>query len=264
MSADAHPAPALPPDVAALMAELLAGMRAALGANLVGVYLRGSLALGDFDHASSDVDFFAITERPLSAEEFAALAALHEELSRSPNPFGAHLEGLYIDRHAAWRYEPGQRVPAIQRTEALEWSDLGANWIIERWVVRERGVTLLGPAPATLIAPVSAEEMRAAVRARLPGWADFARQTDDPEWHAHLGHKAYCVETMCRALHTLATGETQTKPQAVAWALATLPEPWRATVARSQAWRGDQSHNDSLNAEVQRFILWTAAQAEAG
>jgi hypothetical protein len=99
------------------------------------------------------------------------------------------------------------------------------------------------------------------VRSRLPDWAAFARQTDDPEWQAHLGHKAYCVETMCCALHTLATGEAQTKPQAVSWALATLPEPWRATVERSQAWRGVQTHDDSLNAEVRRFVLWIAAQA---
>ena len=106
--------------------------------------------------------------------------------------------------------------------------------------------------------------MRAAVRARLRDWADFARQTDDPEWQAHRGHKAYCVETMCRALHTLATGEAQTKPQAVAWALATLPDPWRATVARSQAWRNDQTRDDSLNPEVQRFILWAAERGAAG
>ncbi|MDE3228294.1 MAG: DUF4111 domain-containing protein, partial [Chloroflexota bacterium] len=247
---------------AALLDTLLAGMREALGANLVGIYLRGSLALGDFEPDASDVDFFAITTRPMTDAEFAALAALHAALSASPNPYGAHLEGPYLDRAAAWRYQPGQRMAAIARTEALAWSEPGANWVIERWVVRERGVTLLGPDPRTLIAPISADDLRAAARARLPDWANFARQTDDPEWQAHRGHKAYCVETMCRALHTIATGEAQTKPQAVAWALANLPEPWRATVARSRAWHGDPTRDDSLNPEVQRFILWAASQAE--
>lgn len=254
----------LPPEVSALLGALLAGVRETLGDNLIGVYLRGSLALGDFDPATSDVDFFAITGRPLSAEEWTTLATLHATLSASANPYGDQLEGQYIDRAAAWRYQTGQRIPAISRNGALEWAEAGANWIIERWVVRERGITLLGPDPRELIAPVSADELRAAVRARLPDWAEFARQPDDPEWHTHRGQKAYCVETMCRALHTLATGEAQTKPQAVAWALLTLPEPWRATVARSQAWRGDPTRDDSLNPEVQRFLLWAVAQAEAG
>ena len=109
-------------------------------------------------------------------------------------------------------------------------------------------------------APVSSDELRAAIRDRLRDWADFARRTDDPEWGVHLGHKAYVVETMCRALCTLATGELQTKPQAVAWALATLPAPWTDLVERSHAWRGDPARDDSLNAEIRRFVLWAAAR----
>jgi hypothetical protein len=65
---------------------------------------------------------------------------------------------------------------------------------------------------------------------------------------------------MCRALCTLTTGELPSKPQAVAWALASLPEPWRATVARSRAWRGDATPDATLIPEVARFVRWAAAQ----
>jgi predicted nucleotidyltransferase len=250
----------LSPVVAALLDALIAGIYEALSENLVGVYLRGSLAMGDFDPMTSDVDFFAITERHISSSESVALAGLHEELALLSNPYGAQLEGAYVERAAAWRYEPGRRFPTIGRQDALEWSEHGANWMLERWVVRERGVTLLGPDPRTLIAPVSSGELRAAIRDRLRDWAEFANQPDDPDWRLHRGHKAYAVETMCRALCTMATGELQTKPQAVAWALVTLPAPWRETVARSRAWRGDPAGDDRLNAEVQRFALWATAQ----
>ena len=248
------------PEVASLLDALTSGVREALGDNLVGVYLRGSLAMGDFDPATSDVDFFTITERPASADEFAALAALQERMSLSSNPFGDQLEGTYVDRPAAWRYEPGRWFPTIGRNETLEWSEHGANWILERWVIRERGKILLGPDPRALIAPVSNDELRAAVRDRLPDWIEYANQPDDPAWRFHRGHKAYIVETMCRALCTLATGELQTKPQAVAWALAALPAPWPDLVERSQAWRGDPEPDESLNAEVRRFVLWAAAR----
>jgi hypothetical protein len=252
----------VPPEVASLLDALTAGVREALGDNLVGMYLRGSLAMGDFDPTTSDVDVFTITERRVSEDEFTALAALHAALARLPNPYGDQLEGTYIERSAAWRYEPGQRFPTISRNEPLEWSAHGANWMLERWAVRERGITLLGPDPRTLIAPVSREDLRAAIRDRLRDWADFARRPDDPEWRGHRGHKAYVVETMCRALCTLATGELPTKPQAVAWALATLPAPWRGLVERSRAWRGDPAPDESLNAEIQRFMLWAAARGD--
>ncbi len=253
----------LPADVEEITRLAVAGMREALGENLVGVYLYGSLALGDFDPATSDIDFWAVTERPLSDAESAALAALHEQLSRLSNPFANQFEGKYIDRDEAWRHQPGQRIPVISRGEAMRWTQPGANWVVDRWVVRERGIILFGPDPKTLIAPVSAEDLRAATRACLPVWAEFANHPDDPDWRAHRGEKAYFVETMCRMLHTLATGATQTKPQAVAWALATLPEPWRTTVERSQVWRGDKTRDDAINPEVRRFILWTVEQGEA-
>lgn len=262
MRSDSAPRQDDPPEVVALLHALTRGARAALGDNLVGMYLRGSLALGDFDPATSDVDFFAITERAVVFEEFARLAALHASLARLPNPYSDQLEGAYVERDAAWRYEPGRRFPTIGRGESLEWAEHRANWVIERWTVREHGAPLDGPDPRALIAPVSREDIRRAVRARLPDWADWARRPDDPAWRSHRGHKAYVVETLCRALYTLATGDLPSKARAVAWALANVPAPWRETVVRSRAWRGDSSLDGSMNAEVQRFVLWACAQGD--
>lgn len=247
-----------------MLALLLRGMQEALGDNLVGVYLRGSLVMGDFDPATSDLDFFAVTQSPTADAEFAALVALHNNLAAHSNPFGAHLEGPYLDRVTTQRFQPGKRYPTIVRGEELAWTEHGTNWILERWVVRERGIALLGPDPQTLIDPISSDDVRAATRARLPDWVDFANTPDDPAWLLPLGHTAYVVETMCRALNTLATGELGTKPQAVAWALATLPEPWRTTVERSQAWRNSQTHDLTVTPEVMRFVRWAAEQGTEG
>ena len=49
------------PAVDEILAAIVAGIQAALGDNLVGVYLRGSLATGDFID-TSDVDFLVATE----------------------------------------------------------------------------------------------------------------------------------------------------------------------------------------------------------
>jgi Domain of unknown function (DUF4111)/Nucleotidyltransferase domain len=252
----------LPPDVAAMIDALQAGARAALGENLIALYLRGSLVTGDFDPGISDIDFFAVTEQRVSEREFAALAAMHTGFASLPIQYADQLEGPYIDRGAARRFQPGERHTTIARNEPLLWREHFANWVLERWMLRAWGVTLLGPDPKTLIDPVTSDEIQAAIRDNMLRWVTWINDPDDPDWLLPRGHKAYVVETMCRALYTLATCELAGKPRAVAWALETLPEPWRATVERSQSWRNDQTVDLSIAPEVKAFVLWTAAQAE--
>ena len=139
------------------------------------------------------------------------------------------------------------------------WREHGLNWVLERWTVREHGITLLGPDPLTLIDPISSEELRAAVRKRLSDWVDYANDPDDPGWLGPRGGMAYAVETMCRALCSLATGELPSKQRAVEWALEMLPEPWRSAVARSQVWRTDNRVDPDIVPEVRRFVLWAAS-----
>jgi len=253
----------LPLEVGEVLEALLVGLRPILKNNLVGVYLRGSVAMGDFIAETSDFDVLAVTERPVGDAEFAALAALHAQLAASANPWGKRTEMAYVDRAALKRFQPGLRHPTLGQGETLEWATHGTNWILERWTLREHGVTLLGPEPQTLIDPVSADELRAAVRDRLPDWDDWANRPDDPAWLSPRRHKAYVVETMCRALYTLANGGLPNKLRAVAWALHALPEPWRSLVGRSRAWRTDDTIDLTILPEVMAFVHWAAAQARA-
>jgi len=248
----------VPSDVAEILADLLAGIENALQDNLLGVYLRGSLALGDFLPATSDLDLLVVAERHIGNAEFAGLAAFHTRLAASPHTYANRIEITYLDRAAARRFEPGVRHPTLGQGETLAWSEHGANWILERWVVREHGVTLYGPDPKTLIDPIAHGELRTAVRGRLRDWADWAAQPDHPDWRLPRSHKAYVVETMCRAMYTLACGDLASKPRAVAWAIAVFPEPWRSLVERSQLWRADATSDLTLVPEVRRFVEWVA------
>ncbi len=243
-----------------MLDALLAGIEETLGDNLVGVYLRGSLALGDFIPETSDLDLLTVTKRPITAAEFARLASLHAHLAVLPHPYAKRLELAYIDGVALRRFAPGQHHPTLGQGETLVWSEHRDNWILERWTVREHGRTLLGPEPHTLIDPIPPDELRAAVRARLRDWAAWADQPDDPDWLLPRSHKAYVVETMCRALYTVACGELVSKPRAVAWAIATLPEPWRTVVIRSQSWRTDTTTDPSIVPEVMQFVQWAAGR----
>src|SRR5689334_4701735 len=133
-------------EVNVVLDALLAGVRRILGPDLQGVYLYGSLAVGDFTPHRSDIDVVVVTAGALTDEQAAALQALHTDLAARWVPWGAELEVSYIPQPALRRYDPATaRYPSIQRGETLvvEQHDLGG--IIQRHVLREHGITLAGP-----------------------------------------------------------------------------------------------------------------------
>lgn len=187
--------------------------------------------------------------------------ACHNELSRSDQPFARRVEIAYMPESDLTQFRPGQRHPTLGQGETLCWTQHRSNWILERWILREHGVAVLGPEPASILDPLSRDEILKAVRERLADWVAWAAQPEDPDWQLPRSHKAYVVETMCRALCTLSTGEISSKPASVSWALSTLPEPWRRTVALSQGWREDRYPDPSIAPMVRAFIEMAGAQA---
>ncbi len=257
MSASAGPTPYEAVNDA--LALLLREARAILGAEFVGLYLYGSLSLGDFMPGSSDVDFLIVTRAALPPTTQAALAALHARLAVGDLAYARKLEGWYFPLAALRRDDPAARVPTIGADWPFGLGEPGAVWIIERWVVRERGITVVGPPPDTLIDPVASEELRAAVRALLRDF--WAQQLDGPDWLRTRDYQAFAILTMCRALHTIATGTVISKPAAAAWASAHLDPRWSPLIARALAWRHDTRPDDM--ADMLAFVRWTIESAAA-
>jgi len=250
------------PAVDEILAVLIPGVHVALGDNLVGVYLRGSLATGDFID-TSDIDFFVATERPVSEAEADALIAMHARLAAMPNKYADRLERAYIDRAALWRFAPGRRFLTVECETPLRWKVHETSWLIERCGLRESGIAILGPDPRTLIDPISAEELRDAARQRVREWATWAADPHDPEWLPPRSHQAYVVETMCRALYTLALGELVSKRKAASWGVSVLPERWHGLVRKAVAGRADETPDETAIEGVLRFVQWVAAEGQA-
>jgi len=68
--------------------------------------LHGSLASGDFNPQSSDIDFLVVTQDELPVELLPELAAMHARLTVSGLKPAAKLEGFYISAAALRRYDP--------------------------------------------------------------------------------------------------------------------------------------------------------------
>ena len=162
--------PTLYPAVNAALELLLGGVREALGETFTGLYLHGSLACGDFEPARSDVDFLVATKDELPQEKLTELAAMHARIRDSEMKWAAKLEGSYIPLRALRRYQPPAIHPALRTDGSFALDGHGSDWIIQRWVLRERGVALAGPPLRDLIDPVSPDDLRRATLATLREW----------------------------------------------------------------------------------------------
>lgn len=242
------------------------GFRAALGDNLVGVYLGGSLATGEFDPETSDVDLLVVMEKAITDSQLGTLRMLHERIRVDENQFGQPYEVYYIDRATVRLYAPGQRHVKAGIDEEFGWKAHRQNWVIERRIIREHGVVLCGPEPGELIDPVEDNDVREAARSELRiRIDDWAREWNDgvnpAPWIEKRAAQSFEVVTVCRALMTAETGELPSKPKAFEWGSRSLPAEWTALVHWAQEHRNDQTKGTERVPEIIRFVQWAAAKA---
>jgi predicted nucleotidyltransferase len=234
------------PEVNAILQELLKSVESILGSHLIGMYLEGSLTSDDFDQ-DSDIDFIVVTDDDISENFFSELQAMHERIAKIDSWCAIQLEGSYISQYAVRRHDSEHALhPNIERGngERLKMVYHDETWIIHRYILRERGITLIGPAPKTLIDPVSPNELRRAMLPTLHGWA--TQILNNPNEILGRGYQSYTVLSLCRILYTLQFGDIVSKPKATRWAKETMDEKWNALIDR--AWAG--RHNPQLAANT--------------
>lgn len=218
---------------------------------LTGVYLGGSLALGDYLPGRSDVDIAAVTDGPLAdAVKDAIVAAVrHESL-----PCPARGLELVVYREEVARgagtepdYELDLNTGARMAFRAsFDPADADPHWYaIDRAILAAHGLALHGP-PAR-------EMFAAAPRSQLvPLLAGALRR------HAASGvaRGEDTVLNACRALHFARMGDWVPKRAAGEWALGALP--YGALAGDALRARGSGSGMD--DGAVGRFLA--AAESE--
>jgi predicted nucleotidyltransferase len=212
---------------------LVEGARERLGDAFVGAYLQGSLASGDFDDAS-DVDFLIVVREDVPEDRVPELQAFHETLFEHPCYWARHLEGSYVCLEDLRALPPPRR--------KLLYLDHGST-TFERsvhdhdlpvlWILRERGVTLTGPPPRTLVPPVSSKALAREVRKVMRAWG--AEILGDPDSLGPRWLPPFAVLTYCRMRQTIETGEIRSKKEGARWGRTTLDGEWHDLIDWS--WR---------------------------
>src|SRR5437879_11607786 len=70
------------PAINTVLTEWAEGLKRLLGKKIVGLYLSGSLAYGDFVPDRSDIDLQAVVQNPLTQDELGLVEQLHRKVER--------------------------------------------------------------------------------------------------------------------------------------------------------------------------------------
>ena len=239
------------PDLNAVLRELVESIQAILGKNFVAACLQGSFAIGDFDE-HSDVDFTIALEQELSPKQVDALQVMHGRIYDLDCPWAQHLEGSYFPREVL------MQIP--QRGKQLWYLDNGSrsliqsehcNTLVVRWTVRERGIALAGPDPATLVDPIPVEALRQEILETIHNWGH--QILAEPERYNNRFYQSFIVLSYCRMLHDLQAGSIGSKRTGAEWAKANLDTSWAGLIDRTWAGRPNPERSVRQPADPQDF-----------
>ncbi|MFI0262289.1 aminoglycoside adenylyltransferase domain-containing protein [Streptomyces sp. NPDC017056] len=202
-----------------------------------GLYLTGSVALGDFRPGRSDVDFVAVTARRLTAADVAALERVHAETrKRYRRPY---FDGTHVTwDDLAGGYASCSDAPHTLRGRFHTGSGFEVNPVT--WaVLAENAVAVRGPAPGGFAVGVDAAALRDWTLENLGSywrpWQAARRTSLSPAGilALHGWATAWGVLGVSRLHYTLATGGITSKGGAGRYALETFGAPWRPVIGEA-------------------------------
>jgi len=242
------------PAINTVLTEWAEGLKQLLGKQIVGLYLSGSLAYGDFVPERSDIDLQAVVRSRLTEDELRSIEQLHREIERQCPEWADRIECSYVPLELMRELTP----PAKSRP----WWGLGTwyaeaaagnEWIINHYLLARHGIALEGPAFNELIPPIDIHDVRQASARDL--FEEWVPKMDDAAWLSNSHYQSYLVLNLCRILHTVIRGEPGSKKVAGQWAKAAYPQ-WQDLIEEAERWAyGDKMKREADLVAFLRFAV---------
>ncbi|BAU91985.1 DNA polymerase beta domain-containing protein [Methylorubrum populi] len=255
--------PPLRVDVARTVDRFLGLMASEGGPRLRGLYLVGSVALGDFRPGRSDIDFIALLDGP--AGDLAALARVHAALMQAGGP---HFDGVYLPIDALRKApEAGAVVPfSVEGELRIGEPCREVNPVLWRCLARS-GRPILGAAPAALSIADDDAPLQAHALANLDeywrpwiGRCEAALAAKAPDAACDARTLEWGILGVSRILCTLATGRIVSKREGGRFVLDRLPEAhqqavWDALDARDGTLEHVSPAEMRAGLDTMRFLI---------
>lgn len=209
----------LRPEVAVFGAQVTEALARTLGADLVGVYFVGSVALGGYVPGESDIDIAAVSSAALTDPQRQSVASAVVEASAACPARG--LEFTLYSREIAGRRPAGAdfevnanggpRMPTAVHLDAA--AEPGFWYVLDRAIAHRSGLAISGPQAGRIFADV-------------PRGTLLEAMCESMAWHrAHEKATLYSVLNACRAWRFAAVDVLGSKLEGAAWARARWPDP---------------------------------------
>jgi hypothetical protein len=219
----------IPQPVQLVLSEYIRQINDALPGLLEGLYLHGSLALRAFDPRLSDIDFISITSRRCTPHDIDSLRSVHHTLTqRYPH---VQLEGSYLQWHDLGRLEDTMPPHPYIHDSILHpsgYHDInGVTW----WILKHRGVALIGPPPYQLDIQVDWDDLLAKMHHNLNTyWARFTTNPRRMSWLLTDYGIQWTVLGVLRQFYTFREHAITSKTGAGMYGLTHTPRQWHQLI----------------------------------
>lgn len=215
-----------------LLEKVAEGYRLILGDRLVGIYVHGSLAFGCYNEKTSDIDFIAVVDKPLSAEVKTALVKTLLELEQYAPEKGFEMSVVLLQHCKSFAYptpfelhysvayrEDAQNDTAgfAERMHGKD-SDLAAHFT----VLREVGYAVCGADIAEVFGEVPEKHYSDSIRRDIEDAAELIEY-----------NPVYYTLNLCRVLAYKRGGGVLSKAQGAEWAANNIPPVFAAMAAEA-------------------------------
>jgi len=213
---------------------LCAHLQVVLETNLSGIYLHGSLAMGCFNPACSDIDLLVVTSQGMSVETKRQIVHLLLHASRAPSPIEISFlveqqmypfqHPLPFDLHYGGSHREQYR-QALISGQWMRWNDETKRDIdlaAHLTVTLARGICLFGKPIKEVFPAVPAQYYVAAI-------------VDDFQWGRNriADNPLYFVLNACRVYAYLLDGSIFSKDEGGSWGLLTLPGEYHGVITQA-------------------------------
>lgn len=249
--------------VTQLLHELVEAHRACFGRKLAGLYAYGSLVLGDFDFDVSDLDLLAVLHDDVTDAELPGLITLHASFIARHPAWRDRVDVQYLSTSALGSLKTREsRGASISAGEPVHFTNVGRHWLMNWWIVREKGRVLYGPDPKAIIEAISREEFLESVRDHVHSWDRWVQDMRGPQ------AQSYAILTLARNLYAVENGEMTSKVRGAEYAKSMLPQ-WTSLIDQALEWRrsaatsgGEDTFEDTVRfvTDVRERIVGSAPE----
>jgi len=218
----------IPTQVSALLQSLTENLAAILRANLVGVYLYGSITQRAFNPKRSDVDCIVVTKRELSEKQFARLRKWLT-VSAKLNSWTTRLQITFLIKDQVLTMTARA---CLYQFGILKRCGSDGNPII--WLnVLKSGAVLFGPSAESFVPPITSKILFQALQREVGYLREEISNKPKSEWRDVSSYRDYAVLTLCRILYSGRKGTIVSKQTAANWAIKHLPLRWRHIIRQA-------------------------------